>query len=84
MDKLGDWPAVLLDFKKMLPKSNNIPTPPSGDASAPLRLFRMIIQNNSTRNYSAVEANFLYAAVHIAFMNELTFSNDACLLDVIR
>jgi len=79
MDKLADWPAVMCQFQKMLKKSRKtvqVSTP--RDQSAPLRLLRLIACNNNTRSYNAIEANFLYAAMHIACMKELRFSVETC------
>lgn len=80
MDKLANWPAVLEEFKKTLTKSKKTVNFDSAaqDRSCPFRLLRLIARNNTTRNYTAIEANFLYAAMHIAFMNELRFKNEAC------
>jgi hypothetical protein len=80
MNQLADWPAVLIDFQKIMKKSttlqNNSATP--GNGSPPVRLWRMISRNKSTRNYGAIEANFLYAAMHLACMNVLKFPKEAC------
>lgn len=78
MDKLGDWPKVLLDFRKMA-RSATKPTEPLlvGNAKNPIRLLHMITRNEVTRNYSKVEANFLHAAMHVACMNDLTFTRES-------
>ena len=48
------------------------------DSTGPLRLVRMIERNNVTRGYTAVEANFLFAAMHLACMKDLNFSCEVC------
>lgn len=80
MDKLGDWPAVLEQFKKTVAKSKktfHLSATPQ-DRSAPFRLLGLIARNNTTQSYTAIEANFLYAAMHIACMKELRFQKEAC------
>ena len=79
MDKLANWPAVLGHFQKTLVKSKKttFASTPQG-RSAPFRLLRLIARNNTTKNYTAIEANFLYAAMHIACMKELRFPADIC------
>jgi len=48
------------------------------DLSTPFRLLRLIVRNNTTQRYTAVESNFLYAAMHIACMKELHFHSETC------
>jgi hypothetical protein len=79
MDRLADWPNLLLSFRKMLgsltiPCENPAGT---GSRSAPIRLLRMIQRNESSKKYSKVEANFLYASLHIACMKEIAFPPEA-------
>jgi len=80
MDKLADWPKVLYGFKDMLEKctrSVKLVSTQHQD-TAPLRLLRFISRNASTKSYTAIESNFLYAAMHLACMQELRFSMDTC------
>jgi hypothetical protein len=81
MDKLENWPKVLDQFRTTLEKSKKTTqfmSNPTQDRCGPLRLLRLIARNNTTKNYTAIEANFLYAAMHIACMNELRFQNELC------
>jgi hypothetical protein len=81
MDKLHSWPNMLLNFRDMLAKvKKEIPlpsTPIPSDGNAPLCLVRMLTRNQNTQNYTSIEANFLFAAMHIACMRDLCFSTDA-------
>jgi hypothetical protein len=78
MDKMANWPSVLTQFQKMVNTSEKTVGSPSLELSTPLRIMDMISRNKSTRNYTAIEANFLYAAMHIACMRELQFRKDTC------
>jgi hypothetical protein len=81
MDKLENWPKVLDQFRTTLEKSKKTTqfmSNPTQDRCGPFRLLRLIARNNTTKNYTAIEANFLYAAMHIACMNELRFQNELC------
>jgi len=82
MDKLADWPGVLRDFKKLLMKSTKVmPISPSvdpQDRDGAIRLLRFIGRNTTTRSYTAIESNFLYAAMHLACMKDLCFSSETC------
>ena len=77
MDKLANWPAVLGQFQKTVTKANK-PPQFSPDRASPFRLLHLIARNNSNKNYSAIEANFLFAALHIACMKDLCLAIDAC------
>lgn len=80
MDKLSNWPQVLFNFRKML--SNAKKTVPFSsrpqDRSATCRLLRLIVRNSNTKRYTSIEANFLFAAMHLACMRDLRLSKDAC------
>jgi hypothetical protein len=78
MDKMANWPQVLQGFKDVLKKSQKTVQVPPEDLSTPFRLLRLIARNNTSKNYNATEANFLYAAMHIACMKELRFQSGAC------
>jgi hypothetical protein len=78
MDKLANWPNVLTQFRNMVNTSEKTAQSLLPDVSTPLRLMHMISRNKLTRNYTAIEANFLYAAMHIACMMELQFRKDTC------
>jgi hypothetical protein len=80
MDKLANWPAALRQFQTTIAnsgKSVQISSTLQG-LSASSRLLRLIARNNRNQKYTAIEANFLYAATHIACMKELHFQNDVC------
>jgi hypothetical protein len=80
MEKLADWPKVLREYRQILSKSKKtakFSTPPASQSS-PFRLLSLIARNQTTKNYTAIEANFLYAAMHIACMKELCFPKEAC------
>ncbi len=49
--------------------------PPVG-SSAPLHLLHMIFRNQATVKYAAIEGNLLFAAVHLAFIKDIPFSQD--------
>ena len=79
MDKLADWPKVLLAFRTTMQK---VQVPDASrllneSRSAPFRLLRMISRNQSSKNYSKIEGNFLIAAMHIAYMKEMAFTQDS-------
>jgi len=80
IDKLRNWPNVLLDFRKVLSKAKK--TVPLSrdpvDSSAAFRLLRLIAQNRNTKSYTAIESNFLFAALHLACMRDICLSDDAC------
>jgi hypothetical protein len=80
LDKLANWPLVLEQFQKTLKKANKTVefTSSTEDRSSPFRLLRLIARNSTTRNYTALESNFLFAAMHIACMQELRFPNTVC------
>jgi hypothetical protein len=78
MDKMADWPAALTQFRNVLDKSTKPVHPPSLDLSTPFRLLRLIERNQTNKNYNSIEANFLYAALHMACMKELTFQGNTC------
>jgi hypothetical protein len=48
------------------------------DRSGSFCLLHLIAHNNTTKNYTAIEANFLYAAMHITCMKDLHFQNEIC------
>jgi len=80
LDKLANWPAVLDQFRKTLLKSQKTVefTSPSEDHSRAFQLLRLITRNHTTKNYTAIEANFLFAAMHIACMQEIHFPKAVC------
>ena len=78
LDKLANWPKILLDFRKMLKRSDRPVDVAPPDLPTPFRLLRQIVGNDSTQRYTAIEANFLYAALHIACMKELRFHRETC------
>jgi len=78
MDKMANWPNVLTQFRNMVNTSEKTAQSLLPNVSTPLRLMHMISRNKLTRNYTAIEANFLYAAMHIACMTELQFRKDTC------
>jgi hypothetical protein len=78
MDKLTCWPSVLDQFRTTVMKSKK-PVPVMQEERSGLsHLLRLIARNHSTKHYNAIEANFLYAAMHIACMKELRFANNVC------
>jgi hypothetical protein len=78
MNKLGDWPRVLLDFRKLARKATTSTKPLLiGNTKNAMRLLHTIARNGVLNNYSKVEANFLHAAMHVACMNDLTFTREA-------
>jgi DNA polymerase III epsilon subunit-like protein len=78
LDKLANWPNVLVEFHNMLNNTQRtVEVAPPG-LSTPFRLLRLIVQNNTTHRHTAIEANFLYAAMHIACMKELRFHRETC------
>ena len=74
MNKLRDWPRVLLDFRTMVRKATT-PTKPLliGNTKNAIRLLHKIARNGVSNTYSKVEANLLHAVMHVACMNDLTF-----------
>lgn len=78
MDKMAKWPVVLEQFRKILQMSQKTVQPLPPGLSTPFRLLRLIERNSTNRNYNAIEANFLYAAMHLACMKELHFQRNAC------
>jgi hypothetical protein len=80
MDKMAHWPTVLEDFWKTIDKSTRTFQLPSATQAhlTPFHLLLLIACNNTSRTYTAIEANFLYAAMHIACMKELHFTGDTC------
>lgn len=80
MDKLANWPEVLKQFQKMLEKSGKKIESSSRPQAvhAPIHLLRMIVRNDMMKNYTFIEANMLYAAMHIACMKDLRFSVETC------
>jgi hypothetical protein len=79
MDKLADWPKLLVQFQKTIKKSGkSIQTSTIEDGNAPIRLLRMIGRNNQSTSFTAIEANFLYAAMHIACMKDIRSPSEIC------
>jgi len=78
MDKLANWPSMLTQFRDVLNTSKRTFQLPPQTLPTPFRLLRLIARNNTSRNYNAIEANFLYAAMHLACMKELHFQRDTC------
>jgi hypothetical protein len=78
MDKLANWPAVLEQFRTTVTKSKKTVQLTPQDKYGPFNLLRLIARNNTTKIYTAIEANFLYTAMHIACMKELRFPNEVC------
>jgi len=78
MDKLANWPSVLNQFKDMLTKSSKPVEFTPDERSTPFRLLRHIARNNMAKNYTAIESNFLFAAMHLACMKEFQFQRDTC------
>jgi hypothetical protein len=74
---MDDWPKVLQNFKKTITKVQSS-SQSSEDRTSPLRLLRLIVRNNSRNKLSHMEANFLYAALHLACMKDLRFPEDTC------
>ena len=50
---------------------------PAKKGSVPLRLLHMISKNHASSKYTAIENNFLLAAMHIACMSEFLFPCDS-------
>lgn len=79
LDKLANWPSILTQFQKSMQKSNKTVTYTAApEYRTPFLLLRLIARNNTTRNYTSVESNFLYAAMHIACMRDLQFPKEVC------
>jgi hypothetical protein len=80
LDKLASWPNVLFNFQNVLTKAQKRVSlsPQPHDRSAAYQLLRLVARNTNTKNYASIEANFLFAAMHIACMKDLSFPNDAC------
>ena len=78
LDKLANWPNVLVDFRNMLDNSQRTVEIAPAHLSSPFRLLRFIVGNNMTQRYTAIEANFLYAAMHLACMQHLHFRTETC------
>jgi len=79
MDKLGDWPALLFNFRTIMgkvkvPSTNRLS---NEKKTAPFRLLNMIARNEWSKVYQNIEGNFLVAAMHIACMKELEFTSDS-------
>lgn len=73
MDKLADWPDILLGFKNVMthvqvPDKNRLC---DDSRNATFRLLRFLSRNEGSKNYAKIEGNFLIAALHIACMKEL-------------
>ena len=80
LDKLGNWPDMLLNFQKILSKAKQ-PVPLSAhpyDRSPAFCLLRFIAHNNNTKSYASIEANFLFATMHLACMKDIRFPHDVC------
>jgi hypothetical protein len=78
MEKMANWSAVMKQFRAMLTRSKKTAEVTLQDWYGPFRLLRLIARNNTNKLYNAIEANFLYAAMHIACMKELHFPNEVC------
>jgi hypothetical protein len=80
MDKMANWPEVLEQFRTTIAKSKKTALFCSmpQDRRGPFSLLRLISRNHTSRNYNAIEGNFLYAAMHIACMKELCFQKEVC------
>jgi hypothetical protein len=80
IDKLGNWPDMLLNFRKVLTKAKKpVPlSPQPQNRSSALRLLRFIARNNNTKSYASIEANFLFAAMHLACMKDIHFPREVC------
>ena len=81
MDKMASWPQVLSDFRhtvlKYSGKAKKRQTP-SVASSVPLHLLHLLGNNFASHKYTTIESNFLYAAMHIACMKDLSFANNTC------
>jgi hypothetical protein len=78
LDKLANWPLIVTQFRELLNKSKKTFQLPPQTLPTPFRLLRLIARNNTNKNYNAIEANFLYAAMHLACMKELRFQRGMC------
>src|SRR5258708_2465103 len=61
MDKLGDWPAVVKNFRTIMQRLKTDATAELPDARSPtpVRLLHLIARNKCSQHYSKVEGNFL-------------------------
>lgn len=79
MDRLADWPTLMQQFQKTLAKSGGDAQASSDrHSSAPLTLLRMIVRNQHDKSSNAIQSNFLYAAMHIACMNDGCSPSESC------
>ena len=78
MDKLANWPKILLEFRMVMKKVDVRVNPPQDPSrSAASRLLGMISRNETSKIYAKIEGNFLIAALHIACMKEPQLSQDS-------
>ena len=81
IDKLGNWPKLLGNFRNTLAKAKKrVPVLEtlSQDFNPTMRLLRLIARNKNAKSYTCIEANFLFAAMHIAFMKDTRFPKNTC------
>lgn len=80
MDKLEDWPKLLMEFQKVMKKSNipaDINRISNEAQTAPFRLMCLVTHNEWNKTYRQIEGNFLAAAMHLACMKEFEFTGDS-------
>ena len=76
---MANWPLVLTQFCKTIQKSTKtVMFDEVPQERTPFQLLCLIAHNNTTRNYTSVESNFLYPAMHIACMWDLHFPKEVC------
>jgi hypothetical protein len=72
MDRVLNWPQLLLHFCEIVKKAQ-IPatTPVTAVGNISFRLLRMIANNEWNKSIGNIEGNCLVAALHLACMHEL-------------
>jgi len=80
LDKLGNWPDMLLNFQKILSKAKQLVALLAHpyNYSPAFRLLRFIACNNNMKSYTSIKANFLFATMHLACMKDIRFPPDVC------
>ena len=78
MECLHNWPGLLLRLRKAMSRSNDTRPLDSPQSPTPsLRLMRLLATNVARSATTAMECNFIVAAMHIACLTTSPHKEDA-------
>ena len=73
---MHEWPKLANTFNKTVMRTTDKTSLPMDTFSKPIfSLLQMAARNTAGTRYLAIEENFLFAAIHIAAMKDISFAD---------